>query len=227
MLLKVFDNYIAELMGAEVYLSSGPLADRCVYNRCRSRRQYLKMWIQLYQRLVKELQNGELQSFQQEYFSYMLRHAGTVFVLDGTEVVFHRHLLIHCGGSVIFEKELGESARCILRAYLKIQYDAWIVLGELLDSYLSVYRGYDRWTGQEIELLELGDALWTFEKVRPLVAGETKRLYFKRLFGYFNLPVPERPCHRLGEIGRRERPHSFLFWLQEKYEAYWKRRDLK
>ncbi len=227
MLLGAFDNYITELMEADVSLSSGRLTNRCVYNGCRTRRQYIRMWLQLYRKLVEELQNADIQLFQREYFSTILLQAGEMFVREETEVVCHRNLLIRCGEVIVSGREMDDSFRRLLQGYLKIQYDAWVRLKDLFDSYLSVYRGHHLWTGQEIELLELGDALWMFGKVKPVSSGETKRWYFKRLFGYFNLPIPERPCHRLGEIGRRSRPHSFLYWLQGKYRDHWSNQDLK
>lgn len=55
MLLGAFDNYITELMEADVSLSSGRVTNRCVYNGCRTRRQYIRMWLQLYRKLVEEL----------------------------------------------------------------------------------------------------------------------------------------------------------------------------
>ena len=79
MLLGAFDNYITELMEADVSLSSGRVTNRCVYNGCRTRRQYIWMWLQLYRKLVEELQNADIQLFQREYFSTILLQAGEMF----------------------------------------------------------------------------------------------------------------------------------------------------
>ena len=109
--------------------------------------------------------------------------------------------------------------------FYKIQYSSWLELCRLCESFFSVYPGYYIWTGKEIELLELGDALWTTGYIRPLAKEKTKRLYFRRLFGFFNLPVPDDPCHRLGELGLRGRPDIFLAWLRDRYLSYWEDRE--
>ena len=49
---------------------------------------------------------------------------------------------------------------------------------------------------------------------------KTKKQYFRRLFGFFNLPLPDDPCHRLGEISLRARPDLFLSWLRDNYLVY-------
>ena len=99
----------------------------------------------------------------------------------------------------------------------------WSCAGFASLSFLFI-RGIT-WTGKEIELLELGDALWTTGYIRPLAKEKTKRLYFRRLFGFFNLPVPDDPCHRLGELGLRGRPDIFLAWLRDRYLSYWEDRE--
>ncbi len=145
MLLGAFDNYITELMEADVSLSSGRVTNRCVYNGCRTRRQYIRMWLQLYRKLVEELQNADIQLFQREYFSTILLQAGEMFVWEEAEVVCHRNLLIRCGEVIVSGREMDDSFRRLLQGYLKIQYDAWVRLKDLFDSYLSIYRGHHLW----------------------------------------------------------------------------------
>ena len=146
-------------------------------------------------------------------------------IFEGGEVVSHRNLLVYQNEIPVSPDILNGSSRHLLGSFLQIQYSSWLELCRLCESFFSVYPGYYIWTGKEIELLELGDALWTTGYIRPLAKEKTKRLYFRRLFGFFNLPVPDDPCHRLGELGLRGRPDIFLAWLRDRYLSYWEDRE--
>ena len=148
-----------------------------------------------------------------------------MFIFEGGEVVSHRNLLVYQNEIPVSPDILNGSSRHLIGSFLQIQYSSWLELCRLCESFFSVYPGYYIWTGKEIELLELGDALWTTGYIRPLAKEKTKRLYFRRLFGFFNLPVPDDPCHRLGELGLRGRPDIFLAWLRDRYLSYWEDRE--
>lgn len=212
-------------MYAEVYFSSAEDKLTCHFNHFRSRRQYIYSCLQFSQLVCYELTKTELLRPHQLYVDAKLQETGKMFVFEGGEVVSHCNLLVFRGGNTIAESDLDIQSRRLLMAFLKIQHSAWLGLCRLCESFFSVHRGYYVWQGNEIELLELGDALWIAGNVRPVAGGKTKRLYFKHLFGFFNLPVPDNPCHRLGEIGLRSRPDSFLSRLCEKYLVHWEDKE--
>lgn len=173
---------------------------------------------------ISHLQKWLIFVFTALYFA-VLKKLGDLFITENDEIVSHRNLLIYCGGESIAEDELTVSARRLLIAWLKLQYVSWEELYDICATFFSFYRGCYCWQGDEIELLELGDALWVSGKIKPLMAEKTKKQYFRHLFGFFNLPVPAEPCHRLGEIALRRLPDAFLTWLHQHYKQYMERRD--
>lgn len=212
-------------MYAEVYISSAGVKTLCRFNHFRSRQQYLCFCSHSLYSVWDELNQGGSLSGYRRYISFKLQEAGRLFIFEGGEVVAHRNLLVCQNEIPVTLDILNTSSRYLLRSFLQIQYSSWLELCRLCEAFFSVYRGYYVWAGKEIELLELGDALWTTGYIRPLAKEKTKKLYFRRLFGYFNLPVPDDPCHRLGELGLRARPDNFLAWLQDKYFSYWEDRE--
>lgn len=226
MLLKAFDKYITELMYAEVYFPSAGNMRACVFNRFRSRRQYIYSWLQLSQQVLTELNKTGLPCHHWQYVTVRLQEAGKNFISENGRIVLHRNILVYRCGVAVGVAELDVQSRHILAAYLSVQYSAWVEMCSLCESFFSVYRGNYLWQGKEIELLELCDALWVSERVRPLAAERTKKQYFRRLFGFFNLPLPDDPCHRLGEISLRARPDLFLSWLHDNYLVYWEDREV-
>lgn len=212
-------------MYAEVCFPSAGTKTTCHFNHFRSRRQYIYSCLQFSQLVLEELHKTELLSLHRQYVDVKLQEVGKMFLLEGDEVISHRHLLVFQDGNAVPGTDLDFQSRQLLSAFLKIQYSAWLELCHLCESFFSVYRGYYLWQGNEIELLELGDALWVSGRIQPLVSEKTKKMYFKRLFGFFNLPLPDAPCHRLGELGLRAHPDSFLSWLRNEYRIYWEERE--
>lgn len=225
MLLKVFDKYITELMYAEVYFPAAGAKTACNFNHFRSRRQYISSCTQLSHLVWEELHKTELPAQQRQYMAVKLQEVGKMFLIEDDKVVSHRNLLVYQNNKLVPMSDLDPQACQLLSAFLNIQYSAWLELCNFCESCLSVYRGNYLWKGNEIELLELGDALWVSGRIQPLTPEKTKKMYFKRLFGFFNLPVPDDPCRRLGELALRTLPDSFLSWLRDFYRNYREERD--
>lgn len=212
-------------MYAKAYISSGGVKILCRFNHFRSRQQFLFFCSHSLHSVWEEWNKDGSLSDYHKYISFKLQEAGRLFIFEGGEVVSHRNLLVYQNEIPVSPDILNGSSRHMLGSFLQIQYSSWLELCRLCESFFSVYPGYYIWTGKEIELLELGDALWTTGYIRPLAKEKTKRLYFRRLFGFFNLPVPDDPCHRLGELGLRGRPDIFLAWLRDRYLSYWEDRE--
>lgn len=225
MLLKAFDKYMTEFLYVEVYFSSGGRRKMCHFNHFRSRQQYLCFCSHASHLVWEELGMAAAFPADHRYVATKLQEAGEMFVFEGDEIVSHRNILVFQDEIPVSPDMLDASSCRLLRAFLQIQYSAWLELCRLCETVYSVYRGNYAWNGKEIELLELGDALWTAGYIRPLTKEKTKRLYFRRLFGFFNLSVSGDPCHRLGELGVRSRPDTFLSWLRDKYCSYWEDRE--
>lgn len=225
MLLKVFNKYITELMYAEVYFTSAGRVPACRFNRFRSRRKYIYSCLEYSRSICNELEQAGLCPYYHRYITLKLQEAGKMFVVENGEVVSHRNILVYLEGDPVPVAGLDIRYRRLLSAFLSLQYSAWVELCHLCESFFSVYRGAYLWQGNEIELLELGDALWGCGYIRPLSAEKTKKIYFRHLFGFFNLPVREDPCHRLGELALRSHPDSFLVRLRDKYRVYWESRE--
>ena len=126
------------------------------------------------------IRTGSLSDYH-KYISFKLQEAGRLFIFEGGEVVSHRNLLVYQNEIPVSPDILNGSSRHLLGSFLQIQYSSWLELCRLCESFFSVYPGYYIWTGKEIELLELGDALWTTGYIRPLAKEKTKRLYFRAL----------------------------------------------
>lgn len=225
MLLKAFDRYITEFMYAEVYFSSVGKRPVCRFNRFRSRRQYLCFCTRAFHAICEELDKTGLSPPHLRYMAMKLQEVGKQFVFEGEELVSRHNLLVFLNEKIVPPEVLDISSRRLLRAYLEVQYSLWQELCRLYESFSAVFRGDYRWGGKEIELFELGDALWTSGYILPLTEKKTKKLYFRNLFGFFNLSVPADPCRRLGELSVRSRPVHFLSLLQEKYLSYWEERE--
>ena len=212
-------------MYAEAYFSSAGGRIVCRFNRFRSRRQYLCFCTHASHEVWEELDRRGLSPPHRRYMFVKLEEAGKMFVFEGNEIASHRNLLIFRDEHPVSVEMLDLSSCRLLRAYLQVQYSAWLELCRFYEAFSPVYRGHYRWGGKEIELFELGDALWAAGYIRPLTEEKTKKLYFRRLFGFFNLPVPDDPCHRIGEFGLRSRPDLFLSLLRDKYRSYWEERE--
>ncbi len=225
MLLKAFDKYIAEFLYAEAYFPTAKAKRVCRFNRFRSRRQYLNFCTKAVHSVWEELNTAGNSPLYSRYVAFKLEEAGKMFIFEGENLVSHRNLLVFQKGIPVSPKVLNTPSRRLLRSFLQIQYFAWQELCRLCETFYSVYHGYYVWKGKEIELLELGDALWTAGYIYPLPGKNTKKLYFQRLFGFFNLEPPDDPCHRLGELGLRSRPDAFLSALRDKYCSYWEERE--
>lgn len=212
-------------MYAEVYFPPAGAKTACIFNHFRSRRQYIGFYMQFSHLVWEELHKAELLYLHRQYIAFKLQEVGKMFLIEGGEVISHRNLLVFQEGKAVPGYCLDPQSRQLLSAFLKVQYSAWLELCHLCESFFSVYRSCYLWQGNEIELLELGDALWVSGRILPLIPEKTKKMYFRRLFGFFNLPLPDAPCRRLGEIGLRARPDSFLSWLRDKYRLFWEERD--
>lgn len=226
MVFTAFDKYIAGLMYAEVFFSAGKAGVNCVFNTFRSRKQYINAWLQLSRQVAVELDKTDLCGQERKYIFFRLQQAGKMFICEGQEVVSHYNLLAFCGSIPVRAATLNGPEQLLLRAFLRIQYMAWLELCELCNSALSFYQGHYAWQGNALELLELGDALWVTGRVCPQTAEKSKRQYLRRLLALFHLPVSDQPCRRLGELVGRIRPDAFITWLHEKYRDYWHKREL-
>ncbi|MDE5639528.1 MAG: hypothetical protein K2I47_07050 [Odoribacter sp.] len=225
MLLEVFNKYLTELMYVEVYFTSDSRRTTCHFNTFRSRKQYLNHYTTLYQKVWQEFRQHTNLSLHHRYVSLKLNEADSMFILEGEEVISHRHILIFMNDAPVPFSDLNQPARLMLSAYLHVQYSALQELQHLCEEFFSIHRSCYVWDGHEIELLELLDSLWSTGYIRTLTQEKTKKMYFRRLCGFFNLPPPEDPCRRLGELIVREHPVSFLTALIRKYTAYWEERE--
>lgn len=226
MLKVAFNNYLVELMCAEIYFPAETGSNSCIFNHFRSRKQYLFFWLKLSDLLYEELKMAKLDPEQRQYIFIRLQEIGKLFVIEDQEVVGHRYLLIYCDGNPVCANQLDSRQQYLLRIYLKLQHDAWIVLCNLCNMAFALYQGHYCWIGNSISLLELGDALWVTGCIRPLDAEKTKEQYLRRLLALFHCPVPEHPGHRLGELPLRGHPDSFITSLHEKYSDHWRNRDV-
>lgn len=212
-------------MYAEAYFPPAKFKMTCHFNGFQSRRKYTYFCSQFLHSVWEEWNKTESLASSRRYMLFKLQEAGRMFIFEDGKLVSHQNILIYQNQIPVSLNTLNNSCRCLLSAFLQTQYTAWMELCRLFETFFSVYRGYYAWTGNEIELLELGDALWSAGYIRSLTQEKTKRLYFRRLFGFFNLSVPDDPCHRLGELGQRSRPDVFLSWLRDKYLSYWEDRE--
>lgn len=225
MVLKAFEKYISELMYSEAYFTSNGKKTVCHFNNFRSRQKYLLFCGNLAQQVWQELQQTSDCPHHRQYISLRLQEAGKLFVVENDTVVSHRHLVAFVNGTAVSPSSLDEPSRFLLSAYLCLQHSAWQALCRLCETIFSVYRSCYLWLGNEIDLLELADALWATGFVQVSANDRSKKKYFCHLLAFFNLPVPADPCRRLGELTARKRPDSFLAALQEKYRDYWKERE--
>lgn len=223
--MNEFEKFISELMYAEVYLSVSGSKSVCHFNHFRSFQKYLYFCNCSLEKVWHGLNKKELCPTERRFLLSRLEHVGRLFTVERETVVTHRHLVVYEQGVPVAPDSLSFSSRCLLLSYLNIQYDAWRGLCRLCENFLTCYQGDYVWKGDLIELLELGDALWSFDLVEPLGGEKSKKSYFQRLFSFFNLPVPEDPCRRLGELGKRALPHAFLTRLSEYYCRYWQERE--
>lgn len=155
-------------MYAEAYISSGGVKTLCRFNHFRSRQQFLFFCSHSLHSVWEEWNKDGSLSDYHKYISFKLQEAGRLFIFEGGEVVSHRNLLVYQNEIPVSPDILNGSSRHLLGSFLQIQYSSWLELCRLCESFFSVYPGYYIWTGKEIELLELGDALWTTGYIRPL-----------------------------------------------------------
>ena len=147
------------------------------------------------------------------------------FVLEDGKVVAHRNVLVFRDKSAVELGELNAQCRCLLSAYLNIQYLAWCGLCRLCREFAPLVQGNYAWQGDAIALLALFDALWCLRWVKPVQGDRSKKCYFQHLQAFFHLPVLDDPCRRLGDLGKRAEPHGFLVKLSDDYQRYWEERE--
>lgn len=225
MILKAFNSYVAGLMYADVFFPSERGNTSCVFNSFRTRKQYIGSWLELSRQVAEELGKRALSAQERQVVFLRLQQVGKLFICEGEEVVSHYHLMAFRGGVPVCAAALEGAEVVHLRAFLRIQYMAWVELCELCNSALSFYQGNYVWRGNVLELLELGDALWVTGRVCPQGGEKSKRQYLRRLLALFRFPVPDQPCRRLGELAGRMRPDAFVTWLHQKYRDYWHQRE--
>ncbi len=216
---------MTELAYVEAYFTSKGKKTTCHFNTFRTRKQYIGHYTTLFEKVCQEFQQHTSLVLHHKYVSLKLQETDNMFIREGEEVVSHRHILIFMNDTPVPLSDLPPPARLMLSSYLRVQYSALQELQHLCEELLSVHRSSYLWLGHEIDLLELGDSLWSSGYIRSLLQEKTKKMYFKCLFGFFNLPLPEDPCQRLGELAVREHPVSFLPALTQKYKDYWEERE--
>ena len=223
--MNKFEKFISELMYAEIYFSTSGTKLVCHFNHFRSFQKYLYFCNSSLSEVWGELNKKELLSFERHYLSLRLEEIGKLFIYEGEKVVSHRHLMIFADGVPIEFCCLNPQCRCFLSAYLSIQYNAWHNLYCLFDGSSSFYQSNYVWQWDVIAILELGDALWNLCFVQAQGPEKSKKAYLQHLFAFFNLPVPDDPCRRLNELGKRAVPYTFLMQLTEQYRQYWEERE--
>ena len=205
-MLPMFEKCIAGLMHVDVYFSASETQPVCHFNQFRSRQKYQEFCNRLLWQVWKELNTRNLQEFERRYLEIQLEEMGKLFVLEDLG-------------------ELNAQCRCLLSAYLNIQYLAWCGLCQLCREFAPLVQGNYAWQGDAIALLALSDALWCLQWVKPVQGDRSKKCYFQHLQAFFHLPVLDEPCRRLGDLGKRAEPHGFLVKLSDDYQRYWEERE--
>lgn len=124
-------------MYAEVYFPSAGNMRVCVFNRFRSRRQYIYSWLQLSQQVLTELNKTGLPCHHWQYVTVRLQEAGKNFISENGRVVLHRNILVYRCGVAVGVAELDVQSRHILAAYLSVQYSAWVEMCSLCESFFQ------------------------------------------------------------------------------------------
>ncbi|MDE7074818.1 MAG: hypothetical protein K2O69_07225, partial [Odoribacter sp.] len=137
MILKVFDKYVTGLMYAEVFFPSEQGSTACVFNSFRTRKQYIGSWLELSRQVAEELGKRALSAQERQVVFFRLQQVGKLFICEGAEVVSHYHLMAFRGGVPVCAAALEGAEVVHLRAFLRIQYMAWVELCELCNSALS------------------------------------------------------------------------------------------
>ena len=216
---------MADLMHVDVYFSSSDAHPVCHFNQFRSRQKYQEFCNRLLFQVWEELNKRGLKDFEQRYLMIRLEETGKLFVVENGKVVAHRDVLVFRDQSVVELEELNGQCRCLLSAYLNIQYLAWCGLCRLCREFSQLCQGNYAWQGDAIALLALCDALWSLHWVKPVQGDKSKKCYFQHLQSFFHLPVLDDPCRRLGDLGKRAEPHGFLMKLSDDYQRYWEERE--
>ena len=224
-MLPMFEKCIAGLMHVDVYFSASETHPVCHFNQFRSRQKYQEFCNRLLERVWEELNARNLQEFERRYLEIQLEEMGKLFVLEDGKVVAHRNVLVFCDKSAVELGELNAQCRCLLSAYLNIQYLAWCGLCRLCREFAPLVQGNYAWQGDAIALLVLFDALWCLRWVKPVQGDRSKKCYFQHLQAFFHLPVLDDPCRRLGDLGKRAEPHGFVVKLSDDYQRYWEERE--
>ena len=140
-MLKAFDKYVAELMYAKAYISSGGVKTLCRFNHFRSRQQFLFFCSHSLHSVWEEWNKDGSLSDYHKYISFKLQEAGRLFIFEGGEVVSHRNLLVYQNEILVSPDILNGSSRHMLGSFLQIQYSS------CLSGVLHMDRKRNRITG--------------------------------------------------------------------------------
>ena len=141
MMLPMFEKCIADLMHVDVYFSASETQPVCHFNQFRSRQKYQEFCNRLLGQVWKELNTRNLQEFERRYLEIQLEEMGKLFVLEDGKVVAHRNVLVFRDKSAVELGELNAQCRCLLSAYLNIQYLAWCGLCRLCREFAPLVQG--------------------------------------------------------------------------------------
>ena len=159
----------------DVYFSASETQPVCHFNQFRSRQKYQEFCNRLLDRVWEELNARNLQEFERRYLEIQLEEMGKLFVLEDGKVVAHRNVLVFRDKSAVELGELNAQCRCLLSAYLNIQYLAWCGLCRLCREFAPLVQGNYAWQGDAIALLALFDALWCLQWVKPVQGDRSKK----------------------------------------------------
>ena len=218
--LEAFHHYLNELTYAEVYFSASGNKPVCHFNHYRSLQQYSGSYGRLSLAVWHELSRLPSLSDYQNFIRIKLQETGKMFLGESGKPVSHRHILIYHNNLPVLAEELTPPLRHLLSAYLNIQCSAWQELCKICEQFLSAYPGYYQWQGKMVDLLELGDAIWSTGQVAQLTNEKTKTRFFNCLLGFFNIAMPSQLYRSLGEIGKKSQLTPFLLRLLREYSAY-------
>ena len=168
---------------------------------------------------IRNITTNEKRHWQKIY-TFWLQRAKNYFSHCEKGNIHHRNFHILSVQACEETEKISDEARVYTQNFMHLQFEsmsrAYMFITDPQGEETSPYR----WTGKQIQLLEIGHAFLLCGHILPLEANISKQHWFHAWFRFFHQSPPVHLEQSIYKMTNREQPTRFLAELYEQYRKY-------
>lgn len=220
--MEALKNYLTEIQSANVskaVCAPPPFYFNNVKDYCTYRDLLRSLEFDFIDEYLLKVRSEEKVLWQRIYSQY-LQQSRNCFTLCEKGDIYHQNFHISsvpvCGET----EALFDEARVYTQNFIHLQFESISRTHTLITTQQGGDVSPYRWTGKQIQLLEIGHAFLVCGYILPLDRNISKQHWFNAWFRFFHQSPPVHMEQSIYKMTNRGQPARFLAEFNEQYHKY-------